>query len=451
MEMRIARIMKVVRDRSGRVMVLFPQRRASDEVRDSGGQPTKWQTYICGPLNGLFTFVQARQKANANQADISTGSGSVEAWITVHSGLHRRTVSDLKPFDGPHLSLEIFKVEDLRATTVEGVSGHRFRAWRISDGGPGGDYFEQAFSMDLELEVAKIDVTGGSIAHGTEFVRLDRGEPNPELFMIPATYKVVAMKVPSQLSWIGKAITPWLRYSECENYDLVYQVHEDFTMPAIKESPAVLFGSRDQVIAQIKRGGASRVIAVSVCNDQEEVNLRKYLAEALRLMAQVRHGKVERTRERWFRAYAEDLAENTPLSEGLQIEAEMAARAQARIVKSHQFLRAADISKLAAGSVKNPSGALNRWKQKRQIFAIEMKGIDYYPIYALSPEDGYKPYAEMSEILEVLREKTPWGLAFWFESSNGYLGGRAPRELMKSDRRAVLAAAKNEAVGIQHG
>ena len=30
-----------------------------------------------------------------------------------------------------------------------------------------------------------------------------------------------------------------------------------------------------------------------------------------------------------------------------------------------------------------------------------MKGIDYYPIYALSPEDGYKPYAEMSDILEV--------------------------------------------------
>jgi len=104
-----------------------------------------------------------------------------------------------------------------------------------------------------------------------------------------------------------------------------------------------------------------------------------------------------------------------------------------------------------AGSVKNPSGALNRWKQKHQIFAIEMKGIDYYPIYALSPEDGYKPYAEMSDILEVLHTKTSWGLAFWFDSSNGYLGHRAPRELMKSDRQAVLAVAKNEAVGIQHG
>jgi hypothetical protein len=80
-----------------------------------------------------------------------------------------------------------------------------------------------------------------------------------------------------------------------------------------------------------------------------------------------------------------------------------------------------------------------------------MKGIDYYPIYALSPEDGYKPYTEMSDILEALHAKTPWGLAFWFDSSNGYLRRRAPRELMKSDRQAVLTAAKNETVGIQHG
>ncbi len=129
----------------------------------------------------------------------------------------------------------------------------------------------------------------------------------------------------------------------------------------------------------------------------------------------------------------------------------MTARAQARVLKSNQFLKASDITNLSAGTVKNPSGALNRWKQKHQIFAIDMKGVDYYPIYALSPENGYKPYAEMSDILGILHTKTPWGLAFWFESSNGYLERRAPRELMKSDRQAVLAAAKNEAVGIQHG
>ncbi len=222
-------------------------------------------------------------------------------------------------------------------------------------------------------------------------------------------------------------------------------------MRAVKDSPTVLFGNRDHVIAEIRRGAALRVIAVPVSDDQEESNLRKFLTEAIRRMAHVRTEKVERTRERWVRAYAENLAENTPLSENLQIEAEMAARAQARILESKQFLKASDINKLTAASVKNPSGALNRWKQRNQIFAIERKGVDYYPIYALSSEDGYKPYTEMSDILEVLHAKTSWGLAFWFESANGYLGGRVPRKLMKDERQAVLAAAQNEAAGIQHG
>jgi hypothetical protein len=74
--------------------------------------------------------------------------------------LPRRTTSDPTPFYVPHYSPENFKVEDLRDTTGEGVSGHRFCTWRISGGGPSGDYVEQAFSKDLEMEVARIDVKG---------------------------------------------------------------------------------------------------------------------------------------------------------------------------------------------------------------------------------------------------------------------------------------------------
>jgi len=168
-------------------------------------------------------------------------------------------------------------------------------------------------------------------------------------------------------------------------------------------------------------------------------------------MGQVRQDKIEVARERWFGAYNANFAENTVLPESLQIEAEMTARAQARVLKSDEFLKASDISRLTAESVKNPSGALNRWKKKHQIFAIERKGIDYYPLYALSREDGYKPYNEMREILKLLQAKTPWGVAFWFDSPNSYLGKRRPRELMGSDRQAVLLAAKQEAAGILHG
>jgi hypothetical protein len=222
-------------------------------------------------------------------------------------------------------------------------------------------------------------------------------------------------------------------------------------MPTIEETPAVLFGNRDQVIEEIERGHAQCVVAVQVSSAEEGSNLQQYLTEALAFLAQSRHDKLERTRERWFRAYLENMADNTALPENLQIEAQMTARAQARVLKSKQFYRAVDISKLSSESKKNPSGTLNRWKQNHQIFAIERKGTDYYPIYALSQEDGYKPYPEMKEILKTLEAKTSWGLAFWFDSPNSYLRKRSPKELMKSDRRLVLAAAKNEAAGILHG
>jgi hypothetical protein len=72
-------------------------------------------------------------------------------------------------------------------------------------------------------------------------------------------------------------------------------------MPAVKDSSTILFGNRDHVIAEIRRGHALRVIAVPVSDHQEESNLRKFLAEAIRRIAHIRAKKIERTRERWIR------------------------------------------------------------------------------------------------------------------------------------------------------
>lgn len=193
-DMHIVRIMEVARDSSGRVMVLFPQRWASDEARETGGQPIKWQTMICDPT-GLDTTVTAKQTANAKLTDTSsTGSASVEAWVTVQPVLPRRTVSEPYPFDGPHMSPENFKVEDLGVGAIGGISAHRFRWWGRADGeAPNGNYVEQAFSEDLQLVVAGIEVKD-NIARGTVYVHLDRGEPDPGLFLIPINYKIISTK-----------------------------------------------------------------------------------------------------------------------------------------------------------------------------------------------------------------------------------------------------------------
>ena len=78
------------------------------------------------------------------------------------------------------------------------------------------------------------------------------------------------------------------------------------------------------------------------------------MSEALRLVPEIRREKLQKMQARWFKAYLEDISDNTALPESLQIEAKMIARAQAHVIKSKQFLRASEISKLTPSSHKKP-------------------------------------------------------------------------------------------------
>lgn len=48
-------------------------------------------------------------------------------------------------------------------------------------------------------------------------------------------------------------------------------------------------------------------------------------------------------------------------------------------------------------------------------------------------------------------QKDGWGMAFWFGSSDGCLGGRQPKSVLTEDPRAVLEAAELEVCGAMHG
>ena len=136
----------------------------------------------------------------------------------------------------------------------------------------------------------------------------------------------------------------------------------------------------------------------------------------------------------------------------LFIEANMIAQAQRHVLESAAWLTAAQLSKLAGFSARNPSVQPNKWKLKKQIFAIQIKGIDYFPQYALSPQNNYRPLSIVGEILEVFNgSKDGWGMAYWFASINGYLDDRAPQDLILTDPQLVLKAAKVAAIGVCHG
>ncbi|MEL7896516.1 MULTISPECIES: hypothetical protein [Vreelandella] len=145
------------------------------------------------------------------------------------------------------------------------------------------------------------------------------------------------------------------------------------------------------------------------------------------------------------------LAEDVP-TPIIMREAGMEARAKRTIIKSGYWANAADISKLAGYSVSNPSSQPNRWKKQGAIFAINFNGTDYYPTFALDENANYRPYKAMMDIIAIFKgHKSEWGMAFWFQSINSFLGGKRPQNLLASDPGRVIEAALDEIQGVLHG
>ncbi|XTZ40544.1 integrase [Salmonella enterica] len=128
----------------------------------------------------------------------------------------------------------------------------------------------------------------------------------------------------------------------------------------------------------------------------------------------------------------------------------MREQLNARILADSVWLSAKDLSVKAQFSNTNPSAGPNRWKAAGRIFALQINGKDKYPEYAL--DEGYRPMPIVKQVIALFGEKkTPWGLAIWFGSANGWLGGKKPKDVLKTMPKQVLQAAQAEIDGGIHG
>ena len=134
------------------------------------------------------------------------------------------------------------------------------------------------------------------------------------------------------------------------------------------------------------------------------------------------------------------------------LEATMKRDAKIHVLKSGDWVTPGQIAKMAGLSATNPSAQPNKWKRAGQIFAINHNNSDYFPIFGLDPENGYRPIKAMRAVLEVFGEsKSAWGLAYWFAGVNGFLGGQRPQDILSTNTARVVAAAKDEVMGVVHG
>ena len=107
-----------------------------------------------------------------------------------------------------------------------------------------------------------------------------------------------------------------------------------------------------------------------------------------------------------------------------------------------RYLRTTEL--YTAEDIQGPSA---EWKRAGRIFAIQHDGKDLFPAFQFA--DG-EPLPIIQKILEALPDYlSPWQTAFWFESGNGWLGGKTPQECLTKESEVIYAAEQlgNPAVG----
>ncbi len=128
---------------------------------------------------------------------------------------------------------------------------------------------------------------------------------------------------------------------------------------------------------------------------------------------------------------------------------ELEKRAIDAVLQGTEWNSAAEIGRRLHAQAVNPHAAVSRWQQSGRIFGIDHRGRKIYPAYIF--DAAWQPLPAVKKVLEVLGDHSVFRVAAWFESTNSFLGGRRPREVIASDPEAVVAAAEDHKVGSVHG
>lgn len=137
-----------------------------------------------------------------------------------------------------------------------------------------------------------------------------------------------------------------------------------------------------------------------------------------------------------------------------QAELEMAQRLATRyahVLNEFGSFTAGQLADANGSKASNRSALADNWRKRHQIFAVPhpdrgARERDVYPAFQF--EDG-KPIKVVQGVLKTFAgRKSPWKLALWFTSNNGWLPDSArPVDLLARDPQAVIEAARRDAGG----
>lgn len=126
-------------------------------------------------------------------------------------------------------------------------------------------------------------------------------------------------------------------------------------------------------------------------------------------------------------------------------EATMLADARQLILQDGDWVTSAALSQLTGLEPAALAASLLTWLHDGRIISLNGRGQEYFPLFAFGGLLQQPPTAEFSAVVKVLSEKKDdWGMAFWFASSNHFLEGKRPKDLLQSTPERVRRAAEEE-------
>ena len=139
-----------------------------------------------------------------------------------------------------------------------------------------------------------------------------------------------------------------------------------------------------------------------------------------------------------------------PSTVDLEMAQRLAVR-HARILNEFGAFTAEELADANRSQATVRSALADNWRKRRQVFAVPhpdktARGRDVYPGFQF---EDHKLIKAVAAVLEAFGErKSPWKLALWFTSNNGWLpASKRPVDLLPSNPDAVIEAARRDAAG----
>ena len=116
------------------------------------------------------------------------------------------------------------------------------------------------------------------------------------------------------------------------------------------------------------------------------------------------------------------------------------AGARDQFLKEFDTVTSQKIAETNRSTARNTAALASRWKSDGKIFALNVGRTDKFPAFQFG-DDG-KPLPVIAQVIHILQDRSPWSLALWFASNNGWLGGERPVDLILTRPDDVVEAAR---------